>query len=471
MPSIFSGLDIARSALMANQTAIEVTGHNIANVNTAGYSRQTVTLTARRAYAADTSMNPGAAQLGTGVDVTAVTSVRDRFLEAQLLRISGQASDRDQYSSILDRVQTALSETGGGGLSSSLTAFFNAFQSLAQDPARSDLRTSVLQTADALAREFQSLDKDLERIRTDAHAQVGTLVDQANSVAEQIAHLNVQIGGALALGQHPNDLEDQRQELVKQLSELLGAQAHDELDIHGKPTGSVTVECGGWTLVSGPSAVPIPSDFTSSVSHPYLTDGITAVFAPGGQIGGLTKAAGSIDAYRQSLNDIASTLIQRVNTQHAAGYGLDGITGRAFFTGTGANDIALAPEVANNTDALAAASLPGAGNTVAPGNGDNARAIAAIANQAAIGADTLGSAYARLVTRVGVDARTSQTESASLASERQQVLTMRNAVSGVSLDEEMTNMMQYQRSYQSAARLLSTIDSMVQTLLSAVGVG
>lgn len=471
MPSIFAGFDIARSALMANQTALEVTGHNVANVNTEGYTRQTVSLVARQPYSTMTTVNPAAAQLGTGVDVAAITSVRDMFLERQLQRITGQASQSDQYSSLLARVQTALSETSGNGLSSALTAFFNAFQGLAQDPSRSDLRASVLQTGNALAQQIRELDKSLERIHTDATIQVGTLVDQANGVAQKIADLNVQIRGALALGQHPNDLEDQRQELVKQLSDLVGAQAHDELDASGKPTGFITVEREGWTIVSGPTANTIPSDFTSSDSRPYLTDGRTEAFSPGGQIGGLTRAAGSVAAYRQSLDQIASTLIQQVNAQHEVGYGLDNITGRPFFAGTGAADIALAPEVANNTDALAAASAPAPGSVVAPGNGDNARAIANIANQAVIGSSTIGSAYAALVTRIGSDAKASQDETTSLAAERQQILTLRNAASGVSLDEELTNMMQYQRSYQSAARLLSTVDSMIQTLLSAVGVG
>ncbi len=469
MSSLFAGFDIARSALAASQIATEVIGHNIANVNTEGYSRQKVTLATRAAYTDQASLIQAANQLGTGVDVSSVTRVRDRYLDQQLQRVTGKSSEQSSYSSLLERVQSALNEGDDTGISSALSEFFNAFQDLSQNPEQTDLRTVVLEQASSLAQQFQNLDGSLGGIKSDIASQVKEKVAEANDLAKQVADLNVRIKDSVTLGQHPNDLEDKRDQLIKQLSDLVGAQSHEEVDINGNSTGLMTVEVGGWAIVCGATANEIPSDYTSSATKPYLTDGIAAVFSPAGEVGGLIKASASIDDYRDSLNEVASTLIEQVNALHQTGYGLDNTTGRSFFSGTGASDIALSPDVLGNPDAIAAASPPVSGGMVAEGNGDIARGIAELADATVSGSSTMGDLYTSLVTRIGSDLKTAQTESDTLAAETEQVTTLINSTSGVSLDEELTNMMQYQRSYQAATRLISTIDSMLESLFSAVG--
>jgi flagellar hook-associated protein 1 FlgK len=469
MSSAFGGLEIARSALRTSQTALNVIGHNVANVNTPGYSRQVTHIAPKDPYGVPLPFNQAPGQVGTGVDVMAIQAVRDQFLEAQLQRAAAEQGSLARLGSLLDRVQAAFGEPGAGATTAAMTSFFNAWHNLAKNPEQEDMRAVIRQQGRDLAAQFAGVYRALTSIGDEITAQVRTKVDEANGLARQIARLNLDIRQSLVLGDRPNDLIDRRQELIKQLAGLVGARAEAELDTQGKPTGFVNVLVGGNALVSGGEALALPSDFHYNGKEAFLVGGAEHVLVPGGEVAGLIEGSYRVAQYAAGVDRTAAALIERVNAQHKAGYGLDGIGGRPFFRGTGAADIAVSLEVEASLDAIAASSPPVPPNPVARGNGDNARGIADILNERILNGSTLTQYYTAQVTQVGADAAWVSQRSQDLQASVAQLTTLRHSVSGVSLDEELSMMIQYQRSYQAAARFMATLDNLLNSLMAAFG--
>lgn len=470
MPSTFAGIELASRALRVNQRAIDVIGHNVANVNTPGYTRQTYDLAATDPYTVPSFVRPsGPLQIGTGVDLTSIRRVRDGFIEQQLQLAAGEQGELNQLRDLLGRVESLYNEPGEDGLNSALTAFFNAFQELSRNPESGGIRATVRQEGRNLARQFARLTGALAQLQEEIAGRVQNTVTQANNLGRQIAALNRAIRSSLAVGDNPNDLQDRRDTLVRQLSELVGGQVVAETDASGRATGALNISVGTFALVLGTSSFSLPSQITTLAGTPHLTDGQNSTPVTRGAVAGLMRVSALIDGYRADLDAIASTLIARVNQQHQSGYGLDNSTGRAFFAGTDAASIAVDAAMEADLNAIAAATPPAAGDPVAPGNGDNARAIAGIARERLFGSFTLGDFYGSSVARIGADAQTYQERAANQETATQQLQNLRESLSGVSLDEELTQMLQHQRSYQAAARLLTTMDDILGTLIETVG--
>jgi len=468
--STFGGIEIARRALNAHQTALDVAGHNIANVNTPGYTRQRAHLVATPPDGIADGIYPAVSlRLGTGVDIAAITRVRDLYLDERLVEARGALGESSQLRDILDRAQRVYGEPGSGGISSLLNGFFNSFQELSKNPESGSNRYLVRSQGAALARRFNEVAGALDQLGGELEFRIAGVIQEANTLAREVARLNEVIARSKVTGGQPNDLEDQRDELVRQLGELAGASSSVELDASGRPTGHLQVRVNGFTLVQGSQAFALPAKHQMAGESPALRDGADIFTLRGGRLAGLVRAAGVVQGYRVDLDESAAALISRVNTQHQAGYGLDGVTGRSFFDGAGAGDMRIHADVAASPDAIAAASAPPPGKRVAPGNGDNARAIAGLATARVIGSFTIGEFYAARVARVGEDAR-SQAEQAGTAERLlQQVDNLRASVSGVSLDEELTHMLETQRAYQAAARVLTAMDALLDHLINDVG--
>lgn len=467
MAGAFSGIEIASRAMQTSQGLINVVGQNIANVNTPGYSRQVAVV---RATDPDTMPGPNStdpAQWGTGVELTSINRVHDALLQA---RINSAASEGSRYSEMeqtLSSVQAVYAEPGSTGLSSMLTAFFNSFSALASKPEDTASRQAVIQQATNLTAQFRKVASGLDGLRADAVARIAAGAGQANELADQIANLNGQIRTIVASGQQPNDLMDRRDTLVKELSGLVGATATEEQTPEGKPTGVVNVAIGGRSLVQGAEARALDTQFTIVDGVGQLGAGANAVQLTGGTVGGIAQSIGRIDAYRANLDTVASTLISQVNTLHRAGSGLDGANNRDLFTGTSAATIGVSSLIAGNPSALAAAGAPAAGQTAAAGNGDTARAIAGLASKAVIGTDTITGRYNADIATIGADVQSATSAATDSRTVAQQLDSLRSSSEGVSLDEEMTRMLQYQRTYQAAARILTTMDSLLDTLINA----
>jgi flagellar hook-associated protein 1 FlgK len=380
-------------------------------------------------------------------------------------------ADQGRYTQLnetLARVQASYNEPSDAGLNSALTTFFNSFQDVSRHPESTGPRTLVQHYADDVARKFRDIYSTLSGTTLDIAEHIRGTIGQVNDLAKQIAALNVEVQKSTSVGGQSNDIADRRDSVVQELSKLVGAVVIEEQDGNGKKTGAVNLSVGGVPLVQGGNVVPIPSQFDNVRGQPVLLDGAHQIPIQSGELGGLIEASAHVADYTDDLNRLASTFITSVNAQHRAGYGLDGQTGRPLYSGTDASNIGLDSVVANDPQAIAAASAPAPGNNPAPGNGDNARAIADIASQTIFGPLTLQDYYGESVTKVGADAKSFDRLASNQVQVVQQLSNVRNSVSGVSMDEELSKMLAYQRAYQAAAKLLSTYDGLIESLINSV---
>lgn len=430
--STFMGLQTALRGLLGEQEAIDTTSHNIANANTPGYSRQTAVMAASTPLTIPDSsnLNGVGAQIGTGVDVTTFTRIRNQFLDVQYRTQNTTTSSDSTTMGQLDQVQTALDEPSANGISTQLATFWNSWSDVANAPQSAAARQTLVDNATTLAQTFNAVDQQLATIQSQSAQQYNAVTGtggQVQSDATQIASLNGAISHALSVGQNPNDLMDQRDKLLDDLSGLAGVKVTDP------GSGLLVVNFGdaATPLVNG-TTVTWPQSMTS---------------AAGGQLGallGLSGAAGQSQTYRTALDGIANGLITAVNALHTA---------TPFFSGSSAATIAVAvtPSQVQTT------------TTGAAGANDVALAIAGLRGGAT------DQSYAAFVSQVGSDTQSvtnaQQTQSNLLSS----IDNQRKSVAGVSLDEEMTNLMLFQRGYQASARTMTTMDSMLDTLINHTG--
>jgi flagellar hook-associated protein 1 FlgK len=442
--STFFGLQTALSGILAQQRALDVTAHNVANANTVGFSRQEAQLVATPAYSypgVSDDARPG--MIGTGVDVQAYRRMRDAFIDVQLRAQAMRKGYHGATSDGLEQVELSFAEPSDTGVDALFQRFWNAWQDVANAPESLATRQALVQAASSLADAFHTVDSQLTTIGTQLAQNVTMTLDEVNQTGARILALNVQIANARATGNTPNDLFDQRDVLIDRLSEL------GNVTITTGALDVVDVAIGGATLVSGTasSATLVESDLTSLSS---------------GRLAGLiTMRDTTLPSYRAGLDGIASALVTQVNALHTAGFDLSGATGIAFFapTGTTAATIAVAAGVAASPS-LVAASV-GAGQ---PGDATVALQIAALRSAAAI-----GTAYNQLVTRIGSETQEARRSLANAELLSDALHDRRDSVSGVSLDEEMTNLMRFQRGYQASARALSAMDEMIDVLVNRTG--
>jgi flagellar hook-associated protein 1 FlgK len=426
--SSFLGLQTALSGLQAEQESIDTTGQNIANANTPGYSRQTVNLSESPAL---TFAGRGATmQVGTGVDATSITRIRDQFLDTQYRSQNSATSNASTEASSLGQVQAALAEPSSYALSGQLSTFWAAWSNLANTPQSMAARQTVVDDGSSVAQTLNTLDQQLASLQSQASQQYATLTGPGGQVATdaaQIAALNGQISQAQATGQTPNDLLDQRDQLLDNLSSLANV--------------SVTTAAGGQVQVSfGDAAVPLVNGTT--VNWPQ-----SMTSAAGGQLGALLNLSGptgQIATYRSALDNVANQLATSVNSLSTA---------TPFFSGTTAATIAVAVTPANVETTA----------TTNPGANDVALAIAGLSGGPA------DQAYGAFVATIGSDVQSAQSTQQTQQSLLSAVENQRQSVSGVSLDEEMTNLISEQRGYQASARMMTTVDQMLDTLINHTG--
>jgi flagellar hook-associated protein 1 FlgK len=426
--SSFSGLNLALSGLLAHQRALDVTGHNIANAGVAGYTRQEAVLAARAALEIPAGARQGGdgALLGQGVDVLELRRIRDSFIDlqvrAQNLALGGETAE----AAALTRIEDGFQEPGDLGLSALLGKFWTSWQQLAANPESDAAKAAVAGYAKTLADGFNRLDAHLASVGADAAAEAAQLQGPdgpVTRIAAELGTLDRAIREAVGAGREPNDLLDRRDALLDQLSSLGQVST---TDLGG---GSLRVSFGG-------AAAPLVDG--SSVTWPQ------ALSNPGGRIGALQDiATTTVPAYRALLDGVASAVASQVNAAHPT----------PIFTGATA---------ASLTSVATAASVRATAGA-APGANDVAAAIAALRG------GTGDTGYADLVRRVGSDAATANAGRATATAVLAQLEDRRAEVSGVSLDEEMTNMLRFQRGYQAAARAMTTMDEALDVLINRTG--
>ena len=461
MPGTFFGIEIGRTGLAAAQIGQDVTGHNIANAGTPGYSVQSLDQVAADPFATvDLTTLPQPGSLGTGVLPTGIQRARNQFLDNQVRDASATLQFQTSQSDALKQVDDAFGEPSDTGLNAALNGFFNSFQDLANNPEDLGIRATTIQKGDALARVFQGVQSRLTSVANSLSGQVSTDVQSLNDAAGQIAALNVTIKQEKALGQSPNDLLDRRDVLLDQISGLANVSVQQNTD------STVNVSVGGVNLVLGTDANPVT--LSSLTAQGDLKNG---------QLAGLAQAQTQVASYQGQLNTLAASLVSQTNAVHQSGAGLDGTTGLAFFSATAgqeANTIAVNPTLVAHPEELAAAAVPtsSASPIPPPGDASNAVLLAGLKDKTVttlgdpLRGKTLQSFYQQTVSDAGGRAASAKTAAASAQANDTQVTQQRSSVTGVSTDDEMINMMKYQRAYQASARVVQTMDDMVGTLIN-----
>lgn len=454
----FSAFEIGRRALRAQQLGIAVAGQNIANVNTPGYTRQQLLL----APAPPDGSRP--ISIGVGVVVQGVAAARDRFIEARLQRETGIAGRLNAERDVFAVIEGAFGNASEGGVGQALTSFFNSFRDLEANPTSVPLRTSVVARAVDLANAFHLTRSRLQSVYRDAQVEAGALVEEVNRLAAQVAELNRQISIAAKTGNISSALEDQRGEIVKRLTELVGVNAVEN------PGGDVTLTFSdGRALVLNDRAFAM-NMISVANGVPIITLDGQPISADSGRIGGLLNAVSAVDGHIVALDGLAAAVAARVNQLHTSGEDLDGNAGVTFFVSSNGGPIDAATLSVN--PALTASPRRVVAAATGAGNGD-ATVARAIANLISDSNQTVGSRsgsftsiFSSIVADAGDQLRVAEDGLAAQQSIVAQVVAQRESVSGVSLDEEAINLMQYQRAYEAAARFLKVADEMTQTLIA-----
>lgn len=456
----FSPFEIGRRALQASQLGLTVAGNNIANVNTPGYTRQSVQLSPSPTDGSNLRLT------GTGVTIDGVRSFRDRFIESRLQTETGISGRLMARRDALLPVDAAFNETETSGISSAMNGFFGAFRDLETNPTSTSLRTVAVEKGAQLASAFNTTRSRLAGIRQDADNLLRASVDETNMLASKVADLNTQIRVAESTGGSASELRDQRGEFVRQLAELTGVRAIET------EQGTVTLMMAdGQALVSGDQAMPL-----KAVSLP--PDGLASIELNGqpvtigdGRIRGLLDSIGEIGGHLAALDDMAAEITRRVNTVHTSGTDMNGQPGVNFFeipaNGAPVTAANFAVSAAVKADSrLVVASPLAAPNSAGTVAGAIANLLTDPSSQVGARSGSFGSIYSSIISDAGAGVSNAEDALATQQAILGQTTAQREAVSGVSLDEEAISLLQYQRAYEAAARFLKIADEMTQTIFA-----
>jgi flagellar hook-associated protein 1 FlgK len=466
---LVSLLNNAANSLSAIQAKVATTSNNTANANTPGYARQQ----ANMVEAASSKLGGNRGFIGGGVSLLNVTQTRDQFVEAQLPTAFANSSSSTAESDALASVSVFDNGTTGG-LNDAMSAFYSSLTAMAQNPSDSSLRQSVVGSATALASAFNTTSAALEQARSGIDASVTGAVQQVNSILAQVADLNRRISTAEASGGQPNDLLDQRHNLMDQAAQLIGATQVP--DAYGNIS---LVLPGGTTLVSGTSAASLTLQ-SSATNKGHLdivftpSDGSAPVVIKqadlGGQIGGLISARdGVLGQASTDLDTLAFDFATKLNAQNRAGSDLNGNPGGDLFsigatsTNAAAN-ITIDPAMAANPALLAAAGPA----TSSPGDATNLAAM--VSTQSALLSNQLSATQglAKIVSDFGTATSDAQNAASFSGSALQSLQNARSSASGVSLDDEMVSLTQEEHAYEAMAKVINVAGSLLDTLIGMV---
>lgn len=467
MRSSFFGLELGRRAIQTQQRALDVTGHNIANANTEGYTRQIADMSASLPYtvpAFNSPMTP--LQVGTGVDITAIRRIREGFLDYQIRNETNTLGYWESKRDALEKIEVILREPSDSGLRSVMDQYWSSMQELSKNPESEGIRALVRETGITLANTFNQLSQQLTDLQNDADTSVSIKVSEANNYASQINALNQQISVLQAAGQNANDLRDKRDLLLDQLSRLMDIVYTEDT------AGVVSVTVGGTNYVDNTGVV---NNIVKAGAALNWTLG-GPVTISNGELYGLQEVRDTITVnYLADLNSLASSFSTEINNLHDAGFGMLGAATPAFnpfFEANGGGAITAANITVSATVMADLRNIAAASNAAdVPGDGSNALAMAQLKQALTMNGNTVtfDDFYRSLVSRLGV-----QSQEAIRVSENQnfllaQLKNNRNEVSGVSLDEEMTNMIRFQHAYSAAARMITVMDEMIDVIVNRMG--
>ncbi|HHV63599.1 MAG TPA: flagellar hook-associated protein FlgK [Peptococcaceae bacterium] len=501
MYSSFFGLNVALRALSAYQGALNVTGHNIANANTTGYTRQLANIQATTPLSVFTLGKE--ISLGTGSTLDNIVRARDYYIDRQFRWETSKYEYWAGKENSLKLIEGLMNEPSEYSLHNDLVLFWNAWSELAKNPQNMGARSVLLERAMTLVDTFHHIDQQITDLQNDLDASVAVTVKQINTIAAQIKELNTQIKRAEVAMDNPNDLKDRRDALVDELAKLVPVRVEETMDetFTDRIVGKYKVIIGN---ENDPANVLVDDQTVNFLEDPpqQNTDGFyQVVWQNTGKAVDLGKDMGKLKAdleirdeylpdFRKYFDNIAKGLAKAVNAFHRTGQGLVPMdTGIDFFTedsGTGqitAASITVNSDILKNVDKIATGKIVKDADgkpTLEVGDSSVALAIAALAqgweslkelqegafDAPPVPAASFGDYYGALIAQMGVDV-----QQCERMAEGQSVLVIhmqnqRESAFGVSLDEEMANMVKYQKSYGAAARVVTMIDSMLERILN-----
>lgn len=472
MLGLFGTLNMAARSMQAQMTGVEVSGQNLANVNTTGYSRQSVQL------ATNPDIATGIGPEGTGVTAVAIQQIVSELLNSQVQTQQSTSGYWDGQQTALQTAQNALNEFLNGtstttststsstasdsstGLAAQLNNLFSAFQAVATSPTSTAARQSLISQAQTLAATFNNVNGQLDDLKTSLDASLDNSVESANKLLSDIANLNKQITSAEFSGGTANNLRDAREQDLENLAHLTN------FTLSTGTNGAVNVSIGGQSLVTGYTVADTLQTYDAGGGQMLVqtaTGGVPLTLTGGLMQGTIDARDGSLATLQTNVNTLASTLITQVNAIHNSGFSLTGSTGTNFFDGTNAASITVNASLAANSNLIQTS-----GSATAAGDNSVALQLAQLgsAAQGALGNQTFNDNYNAAVGALGQSLAAANTQVSSQTLVTQMLSTQRGSVSGVSVDEEMTNLMSFQRAYQASAKLVSTVDSMIEVTLA-----
>lgn len=446
MTSSFSGLTNALAALNVQRYGMEVTGQNIANANTPGYTRQRAELAAVGPATGVSALYATQHPNGS-VTVSGTTRLNDPMIDVRARTEHGDNGYRQTTATVLSAAETLFDEPSDHGLAEQLNDFWNSWASVANNPGDLAARNVVLQKAAALASSLNQSSTNLDRLSQSIGQQATAATVEINTAATALAQLNGNIAVATASGTNTNALADQRDQLLLKLADLTGAQTTILAD------GTASVSVGGQSLVSSTTA----STLSLSPSNQILVGGTPAGPAGGSLQGLVDSLSTALPAYTAQLDAVAAALAGTVNASQSAGYDLAGNPGGPLFTGSSAATLSVA---VTDPAKLAASGTPG-------GNLDGSAALA----MSQLGSSNSGAdaAYRSLIGTLATDVQRAVQQASVQQAVTNSVDELAQSSAGVSFDEETTNLLTFQRAYQASSRVMTTVDEVLDTLISHTG--
>jgi flagellar hook-associated protein 1 FlgK len=463
MIGLFGSLNLAASSLAAQQEAMSVAGQNMANVNNSAYAEEQAVIEP------SAPLETSAGEEGTGDTVVSITETRNSLLDSQITAETSVTGSYSTQQSALQNAEAYLGEqissssssssstTGStGGLADMLSSLFNSFSSMTTGSGNA---ATVVQAAQELTSQFNQVSANLGQVQSNLNTSVENDAASCDQDLKQIASLNQQIVLAQAAGGTANQLVDTREQTIEKLAGMVNISTSTQAN------GSINISIGGTTMVSGNTAIDGIKTYDAGGGQLLIEDGDsnTPLDVTGGSIGGaITARDGGLASLQSSLNTLASQLITQVNTVYSAGYNSSGGTGQNFFTGSTAADIGVNSSLVSDPSQFQGSSTASGGDTQV------ALALTNLATQsnAALGNKTFSQNYAQTVSNLGnaIDTATEQLNTSQAVSTT--LTNQRSSESGVSIDQEMTNLMQFQKAYEASAELVSAISKMMETVIS-----
>jgi flagellar hook-associated protein 1 FlgK len=451
--SISRVFDISRRSLAAYQRSLDITTHNIANASNPDYSRQRVELVS------DIPERVNGFLWGTGVKIADISRARDTLLDRQIINYNQKFSDQEKQSAILSQVEQVFAEPGEQGLSGVLDQFFNSWHELSATPNSIPLRNSVINAAQNVSNKIQDLNSSLDIVRSDTVNDFRTQVENINELLKNIQSYNAQIFEAKSVGENPNDLMDQRDKAVDDLSKIVNI--------------SVSLDKNNVANVSIGGVFAADASYAVEFDYQIENDKIALITAKdkktpkisGGEINALTVIYNTtIPSYLDQINTIANKLVDSVNSIHQTGYTLtDPLrSGVKFFEGYENGKLKINEEILRDPRLIAAS----ADGTY--GNSDIAVKLGELSDAKVVDGLSFSEKYASLISNVGKDKVTVDSTMNANKMVLDQLQSQKSSFSGVSVDEEMTNILTFQRAYQASAKVITVADEMIQTLLNMV---